>query len=152
MSRISGSGAIDPTDVFAILQELLSCPELQTWNPQNRDRSTRNKISGKFKKNLSTIRDGVESIPHTFDQIEFYVQKPVWYLIRALSHEKKVPVRRPFVVGNPGNLKEKKRNSRFKEKTYFWEFEQCFGVIQLAAGGKKCYFKCVNSLFYIAIY
>ena len=39
-----------------------------------------NKISGKILKNHSTIRDGVESIPHTFDQIEFYVQKPVWYL------------------------------------------------------------------------
>ena len=34
----------------------------------------------KILKNLSTIRDGVEAIEHTFDQIRFYVQKPVWYL------------------------------------------------------------------------
>ena len=35
---------------------------------------------GQFFRDSEIIGDGVESIPHTFDQIELYVQKPVWYL------------------------------------------------------------------------
>ena len=62
-------------------------------------KSIRNKISGKLKNYLSTIRDGVESIPHTFDQIEFYVQKPVWYLLVMKFHMRKMCVPGKFFDG-----------------------------------------------------
>ena len=39
--------------------------------------------------------------------------------LRALSHENLVLVRRPFVVGNPGNLKEKNETLVSRKKRIF---------------------------------
>ena len=82
----------------------------------------------------------------------FFNDESYWYFgVRALSHEKKVLVRRPFVVGNPGNLKGKKNETLVSRKNVFLRISSVFlgdsnsfdnhSIHFSSPQAEKCYFK-----------